>query len=230
MAVLMAQGQVGHLQVIGQVLGLPVELPRHGAAGLLEIEQPPIAGDHIGEAAAGPPLLVFPEVRLLAERRIQRRQHLAHHRIGPQGLTDALGLLDHLVAHRRQPGGLGFCAVGGAGFGVAGDRWVRGEPAIDPEGGRQQGIDQIALDHVTRGNERRCPWPETMAPGPHRAGHRRLERCGGPGGMAVILRQREVAHGASSTPWPRTIRRASISEGQRPESMPPPSQCSSVAT
>ena len=63
MAVLVAQGQVGHLQVIGQVLGLPIELSWHSAAGLLEIKEPPIAGHHIGEAAAGPPLLVLPAAR-----------------------------------------------------------------------------------------------------------------------------------------------------------------------
>ena len=167
---------------------------------------------------------------LLAERWIQRRQHLADHRIGPQGIPNALGLLHHLDADGRESGGLGFLAVGGAGFGVAGDRWVSGEPAIDPEGRRQQGIDQIAFDHVGIGDKRGGPRPETMAPGPHRAGHRSLECGGGPGGMAVILRQGNSAHGVSSRPWPSTNERAACRLGQSPESMPPPSRCNRVAT
>ena len=121
MAVLVAQGQVGHLQVIGQVLGLPVELPRHGAAGLREVKQPAVAGDHIWEAAAGPARFVLPEVGLLAERRVQGRQHLAHHWVGVEGNSDALGLLNHLDADWRQSGGFRFCAVGCADLGVAGD-------------------------------------------------------------------------------------------------------------
>ena len=112
---------MGQLQVIGQVLGLPVELPRHGAAGFLEVKQPAVAGDHIGEAAAGPARFVLPEVGLLAERRVQGRQYLAHHWVGVEGISDALGLLHHLDADWRQSGGFRFCAVSGADLGVAGD-------------------------------------------------------------------------------------------------------------
>ena len=167
---------------------------------------------------------------LLAERWIQCRQHLANHRIGPQGITDALGLLHHLDADGRESGGLGFLAVGGAGFGVAGDRAEHLEAPIKGKGRRQQGIDQIAFDHVGTGSKRGGPRPETMAPGPHRAGHRSLERGGGPSGMAVILRQGNSAHGVSSRPWPSTNERASCRLGQSPESIPPPSRCNRVAT
>ena len=123
-AVLMAQGQVGQLQVVGQILGLPVEAARHRAAGLLEVKQPPVFGDHIRQAAAGPPGLVLPEMGDLAVIRIQRCQHLTDHRNGMQGITDALRLLHQLKRHRCQPGGLGIGAIGGAQLAVAGNRAV----------------------------------------------------------------------------------------------------------
>ena len=68
-----AQGQVGQLQVVGQLLGLPVEAPGHSAAGFLEVKQPAIAGDDIRQAAAGPTRSVAPEMGLLAVGGIEGR-------------------------------------------------------------------------------------------------------------------------------------------------------------